>query len=100
MGSAGREEGTPYRHEIPETERAFYSAATSDIEYKYPFTAPGFGELEGVAYRTDYDLKQHQEHSKTNLEYIDQEITGATSRTWSNPRAALRAACSCAVRGV
>lgn len=62
-----------YRNEIPEAERAFYSAATSDIEFKYPFTAPNFGELEGVAYRTDYDLKQHQTHSKTNLEYIDQE---------------------------
>lgn len=62
-----------YRNVIADCERAFYSAATSDIEYKYPFTQPGFGELEGVAYRTDYDLKQHQEHSKTNLEYIDQE---------------------------
>ncbi|MDP9127674.1 MAG: glycine--tRNA ligase [Pseudomonadota bacterium] len=62
-----------FRHEIPAAERAFYSAATSDIEYKYPFTAPNFGELEGVAYRTDYDLKQHQTHSKVNLEYIDQE---------------------------
>lgn len=62
-----------FRHVIPDTERAFYSSATSDIEYLYPFTAPNFGELEGVAYRTDYDLKQHQTHSKTNLEYIDQE---------------------------
>jgi glycyl-tRNA synthetase len=62
-----------YRNEIPAAERAFYSAATSDIEFKYPFTAPNFGELEGVAYRTDYDLKQHQEHSKVNLDYIDQE---------------------------
>ena len=62
-----------FRHVIPENERAFYSSATSDIEYLYPFTAPNFGELEGVAYRTDYDLKQHQTHSKTNLEYIDQE---------------------------
>jgi len=62
-----------YRNVISETERAFYSSATSDIEYKYPFTDPGFGELEGVAYRTEYDLKQHQTHSKVNLEYIDQE---------------------------
>ena len=62
-----------FRNVIPDGERAFYSAATSDIEYKYPFTAPGFGELEGVAYRTNYDLTQHQTHSKTNLEYIDQE---------------------------
>jgi glycyl-tRNA synthetase len=62
-----------FRHVIPDNERAFYSKATSDIEYKYPFTAPEFGELEGVAYRTDYDLKQHQEFSRQNLEYIDQE---------------------------
>lgn len=62
-----------FRHVISDTERAFYSSATSDIEYLYPFTAPNFGELEGVAYRTDYDLKQHMTHSKVNLEYIDQE---------------------------
>ena len=62
-----------FRHEIADADRSFYSSATSDIEYRYPFTAPGFGELEGVAYRTDYDLKQHQSFSKTNLEYIDQE---------------------------
>jgi glycyl-tRNA synthetase len=37
-------------------------AGTSDIEYRFPFTAPGFGELEGVAHRTDYDLRQHAEH--------------------------------------
>ena len=62
-----------FRHDIGDGDRAFYSAATADIEYKYPFTDPNFGELEGVAYRTDYDLKQHQTFSKTNLEYIDQE---------------------------
>jgi len=62
-----------FRHEISEADRSFYSAATSDIEYKYPFTDPNFGELEGVAYRTDYDLTQHQKFSKTNLEYVDQE---------------------------
>jgi glycyl-tRNA synthetase len=62
-----------FRHDIGDGDRAFYSAATADIEYKYPFTDPNFGELEGVAYRTDYDLKQHQTFSKVNLEYIDQE---------------------------
>ncbi len=62
-----------FRNIIAEKELAHYSKGTSDIEYRYPFTAPGFGELEGVAYRTDYDLKQHQTFSKTNLEYIDQE---------------------------
>lgn len=54
-------------------ELIFYAKATCDIEYKYPFTDPGFGELEGVSYRTDYDLTQHQEHSKTKLEYLDPE---------------------------
>lgn len=48
-------------------------AGTFDIEYRFPFTAPGFGELEGVAHRTDFDLAQHQEHSGTKLEYFDQE---------------------------
>ena len=46
-------------------------AGTADIEYMFPFTAPGYGELEGIADRTDFDLKQHQEHSKTKLTYFD-----------------------------
>ncbi len=62
-----------FRHIIAPEDLSHYSKGTSDIEYRYPFTAPGFGELEGVAYRTDYDLTQHQTFSKTNLEYIDQE---------------------------
>ena len=53
-------------------ELSFYSKATSDIEYLYP--APlGWGELWGVADRTDYDLSRHQEFSKKNLEYLDPE---------------------------
>jgi len=44
-----------------------------DVEYRFPFTAPGFGELEGVADRTDFDLKQHEEHSGAKLKYFDQE---------------------------
>ncbi len=52
-------------------ELVFYSKGTFDIEYKFPFTDPGFGELEGIAYRTNYDLTQHQEHSGTKMEYID-----------------------------
>lgn len=51
-------------------ELSFYSKATSDIEYLYPF---GWGELWGVADRTDYDLSKHQEHSKKSLEYLDPE---------------------------
>ncbi|HEU5077262.1 MAG TPA: glycine--tRNA ligase [Polyangiaceae bacterium] len=48
-------------------------AGTSDIEYRFPFTYPGFGELEGVADRSDFDLKQHAQHSKTKLEWFDPE---------------------------
>jgi glycyl-tRNA synthetase len=50
-------------------------AGTSDIEYRFPFTAPGFGELEGVAHRTDFDLRQHAQHSGLGdkLKYFDQE---------------------------
>jgi len=49
-------------------------AGTCDVEYCFPFTAPGFGELEGVAHRTDFDLRQHAEHSglKHKLQYFDQ----------------------------
>ena len=48
-------------------------AGTFDIEYRFPFTAPGYGELEGVAHRVDFDLKQHQEHAKSKLQYFDAE---------------------------
>jgi len=50
-------------------------AGTSDVEYRFPFTAPGFGELEGIAHRTDFDLRQHAEHSGKGekLRYFDQE---------------------------
>ncbi|MGC9260547.1 MAG: glycine--tRNA ligase [Phycisphaerae bacterium] len=50
-------------------------AGTSDIEYRFPFTDPGFGELEGVAHRTDFDLRQHAECSGLGdkLKYFDQE---------------------------
>ena len=55
---------------VPDAERAFYSKGTYDIEYEFPF---GRQELEGVAYRTDYDLKQHQEASGKPLDYFDEE---------------------------
>jgi len=49
-------------------ELSFYSKATTDIEYLYPF---GWGELWGIADRTDYDLKQHMEHSGEDISYFD-----------------------------
>jgi glycyl-tRNA synthetase len=55
---------------VPDADRAFYSKGTYDIEYEFPF---GVQELEGVAYRTDYDLKQHQQASGKPLDYFDEE---------------------------
>lgn len=56
--------------DIPDGERAHYSSKTYDIEYDFPF---GQQELEGVAYRSDYDLGKHAEHSRKPLEYFDEE---------------------------
>ena len=57
------------RDHSPE-ELCFYSKGTTDIEFLFPF---GWGELWGVADRTDYDLKQHAEHAKEDFTYLDQE---------------------------
>ncbi len=51
-------------------ELSFYSKATTDLEFLFPF---GWGELWGIADRTDYDLTQHQEVSKQDLTYFDDE---------------------------
>lgn len=61
------EEELRLRDHTPE-ELAFYSVATTDFEFHFPF---GWGELWGIADRTDYDLKQHIDHSKKNLAYRD-----------------------------
>ncbi|TDM13113.1 glycine--tRNA ligase [Macrococcus lamae] len=53
-----------------EDELSHYSNATTDIEYKFPF---GWGELWGIASRTDFDLKKHMEHSGDDFSYHDQE---------------------------
>ena len=63
-----REENLRFRDHSPE-ELSHYSNATTDIEFVFPF---GWGELWGIADRTDFDLKQHQEHSGESMEYIDQ----------------------------
>jgi len=56
--------------EHDEEELSHYSNKTTDIEYKFPF---GWGELEGVASRTDFDLTQHSKHSGDDLVYFDQK---------------------------
>ncbi|MEM9492020.1 MAG: glycine--tRNA ligase, partial [Myxococcota bacterium] len=50
-------------------------AGTSDVEYRFPFTHPGHGELEGIAHRADYDLLQHATHcgKGEKMRYFDQE---------------------------
>jgi glycyl-tRNA synthetase len=63
------EENLRLRDHSPE-ELSFYSKATTDFEYLFPF---GWGELWGVADRTDYDLKQHQITSGQDMDYYDQE---------------------------
>ncbi|MBP3541039.1 MAG: glycine--tRNA ligase, partial [Clostridia bacterium] len=62
-----KEESLRLRDHEPE-KLAFYSKATTDFEFLFPF---GWGELWGIADRTDYDLTQHQEHSGKSMEYLD-----------------------------
>ena len=62
-----KEENIRLRDHSPE-ELVFYSKATTDIEFAFPF---GWGELWGIADRTDYDLSRHMEHSKQDLSYQD-----------------------------
>ena len=77
--------------EIPEGERAHYSKRTVDFEYEFPF---GQKELYGLAYRTDFDLKNHEKFSGQNLKYKDLE-TGeefwphVIEPTWGVDRSAL-----------
>lgn len=58
--------------DVPKEELAHYSSRTIDVEYRFPFAAPGFDELEGIAHRGAFDLTQHSEFSGQKLEYFDQ----------------------------
>ena len=64
-----KEENIPLRDHSPE-ELVFYSKATTDIEYAFPF---GWGELWGIADRTDYDLSNHARQSNQDFTYLDPE---------------------------
>jgi len=82
--------------EIPDGERAHYSKRTVDIEYKFPF---GQKELYGLAYRTDFDLKNHMESSGEDLSYTnpddpkDKYIPHVIEPTWGVDRSVLAAMC-------
>ncbi|MEK7500655.1 MAG: glycine--tRNA ligase, partial [Patescibacteria group bacterium] len=82
--------------EVPAEERAHYSERTVDFEYDFPF---GRKELYGLAYRTDFDLKNHQEQSGQNLEYTDpisgeKFIPHVIEPTWGVDRSVLAVLCS------
>jgi glycyl-tRNA synthetase len=66
-------------HEHPKEKLSHYSTRTVDIEYRFGFTGSEWGELEGVANRTDFDLKTHSEHSGNDLSYFDQ----ASGERWT-----------------
>lgn len=61
--------------DVPADDRAHYSDRTIDFEYRFGFGGNEWGELMGVANRTDYDLSQHTEHSVDDMKYFDQ-VTG------------------------
>src|SRR3712207_2897063 len=61
------------RHfEHPKEKLSHYSTRTVDIEYRFGFVGSEWGELEGIANRTDFDLSTHSKHSGTDLSYFDQ----------------------------
>jgi len=61
-------------YEHPKEKLSHYSKRTVDIEYRFLFAGSAWAELEGIANRTDYDLKTHAESSGTDLSYFDQEL--------------------------
>ncbi|WP_371414501.1 glycine--tRNA ligase [Jeotgalibacillus sp. R-1-5s-1] len=66
----GMKEDSMRLRDHDEDELSHYSNATTDIEFRFPF---GWGELWGIADRTDFDLKQHMEHSNEDFTYLDQQ---------------------------
>lgn len=70
LKAIGLTESKLHKIEVPEADRAFYSKRSVDTEYDFPF---GQKELLGLAYRTDYDLKNHSSASGVDLSYFDEE---------------------------
>ncbi|HEV3257691.1 MAG TPA: glycine--tRNA ligase [Gemmataceae bacterium] len=77
------------REQAPE-ERAHYSIGTTDIEYLFPFSEEP-QELEGVAHRSDYDLKQHGKFSGKDLSYFDEQAWDRDKDKFPDPKAAQQA---------
>ncbi len=70
MSDIGLDQKKIHELDVPDGERAHYSDKTIDFEYEFPF---GKKELYGIAYRTDFDLKNHSEASGVDLSYFDEE---------------------------
>ena len=68
----GIDPGNMRRFEVPKEDRAHYSAGTIDIEYRFGFAGSGWGELMGIANRTDFDLAAHAKESGKDLSFFDQ----------------------------
>ncbi len=91
MKEIGIEMEKVHEFEVPDGERAHYSKRTIDFEYEFPF---GKKELYGLAYRTDFDLKNHSVASKEDLSYADPEtnekiIPHVIEPTWGVDRTVL-----------
>ena len=82
FGLVGIDPKMVHEHEIPDGERAHYSKRTIDFEFDYPF---GTKELYGLAYRTDYDLKQHQKFSGQDLS-LEGIVPHVIEPTWGVDR--------------
>lgn len=72
MAAIGLSQDSVHELEVPEEDRAHYSSRTIDFEFDFPF---GRKELYGLAYRSDFDLSAHKEHSGVELGYLDEETS-------------------------
>jgi glycyl-tRNA synthetase len=93
----GLDKGKIKEKEVPPQDRAHYSKRTMDFLYDFP--SMGFDEIAGLAYRTDFDLKNHQEHSGKNLEYRPKDgskpfIPHVIEPTWGLDRNLLAVLCN------
>ena len=91
----GLDMGHVHELEVPAEDRAHYSKRTIDFEYEFPF---GVKELYGLAYRGDFDLNNHQEHSKEDLQYLDPQtnekfLPHVIEPTWGVDRSILAVLC-------
>ena len=79
-------------YEHPQEKLSHYSKRTVDIEYRFRFAGSEWGELEGIANRTDFDLPTHAKHSGQDLSYFDQAANERYTRTSSSRPPVSRAA--------